>query len=126
MAVAGISRARLDCVGDGVAEVQDLPDPGVALVLGDDPKLGSRTREDHRFTGGIRTGAHALPKVAARDQRCFDDLCVPGRALPLRQRRERVRVREHRRGLVIRADVVLRLGEVDPCLTAIGGIDLRH
>ena len=125
MAVARVAGGGLDRVPDGVAEVQDLPDAGVALVARDDPQLGQRARRDQAGVGRIRVPADALPQLAAGDQRGLDDLGVAGGELGRRERLERRGVGDHGRRLVERADVVLGLGEVDAGLAAVGGVDLR-
>ena len=124
MAQARVARHRLERVGDRVAEVQHLPPPAVALVLRDDRELRARAVEDHVVVDGL-AGADAVPQRPAGDQRRLDDLGVPGGELLRRQRRERLRVHEDRRRLVVGADVVLGLGEVDPGLAAVGRVDLR-
>ena len=126
MAVAGISGDRLDRVGDRVPEIQDLAHPGVALVLGDDPQLGPRAGADDPVEVGWAPRANLLPQVSAGDQGGLQHLRVSGRHLLLRERLERLRVGDHGRRLVVGADVVLGLGEVDPGLAAVGGVDLRH
>ena len=48
VAVAGVAGDRLDRVGHGVAEVEDLAAAAVALVLRHDRQLGPGAREDDR------------------------------------------------------------------------------
>ena len=66
----------------------------------------------------------AVPQRAAGDQRGLEDLGVTGGELGRVERLQQARVGEHGDRLVIGADVVLGLGQVDPGLAAVGGIDL--
>ena len=109
-----------------MAEVEHLAQAGVALVLGDDPQLGPRAGGDHPPVVGRRPRAHALPQLAAGDQRRLDDLGVARRQLRGRKRRKRGRVGDHRGRLVVGADVVLGLGQIDAGLAAVGRVDLGN
>ena len=71
-----------------------------------------------------RAYTHAVPQPAAGDQRRLDHLGVAGGALLRRQRVQGLGVDEDGGGLVVGADVVLGLGQVDAGLAAVGGVDL--
>jgi hypothetical protein len=73
----------------------------------------------------LAAGHDPLPQFPAGDQRGLQHLDPAGGELGRGQRRERVGVDEHPRGLVVGADVVLRRGQVDAGLAAVGGVDLR-
>ena len=125
VAVALVAGDGLDRMPNRVAEVEGLAQAGVALVLGHDPQLDARAGEHEVAVGcAALARAHAPPQVAAGDQAGLDHLGPARRELLLRQRGERRRVGEHRRGLVVGADVVLALREVDAGLAAVGGVDL--
>ena len=109
VAVARVAGDGLDRVPDRVPEVQHLAAPGVALVRGDDRELRARAREDRRARRPRAPAATRLPQRAAGDQRRLQHLDPARRQLRRGQRRERVRVDEHARRLVVGADVVLRL-----------------
>ena len=96
----------------------------VALVRGDDGELGARAREHERRVEPV-AAPHALPQRPAGDQRGLDHLGPARGELLRRQRRERGRVDEHRRRLVVGAGVVLALRQVDAGLAPVGGVDLR-
>ena len=125
VAVARVAGGGLDRVPDGVAEVEDLAAPGVALVGLDDRELRPRAGEHEVGVDGRARVADPLPQRAAGDQRGLDHLGPAGRELLRRQRLEHPRVGEHRRGLVVGARVVLALGQVDAGLAAVGRVDLR-
>ena len=125
VAVLRVPGRGLDRVADGVPEVEDLAQAAVPLVLGDDPELRPRAVDDHRRIVRRRPAAHPLPQRAAGDQRRLDHLGVPGGELLRRKRAQRRGVDEHRRWLVVGADVVLRLREVDAGLAPVGRVDLR-
>jgi hypothetical protein len=110
---------------DRVAEVQHLPAPGVALVLGHHGELRARAADD-RLEVRVAALAHPRPQRAPRDQRRLDHLGMARGQLGGGQRGERVRVADHGRGLVVGAGVVLALGQVHPGLAAVGGVHLGH
>ena len=97
MAEAPVLRDRLERVADGVAEVQDAPQAGLALVrstttsalmrqrLGDD-----RQRAPPASRAKIAVGARATRSNSARlgDHAVLDHLVEPGAELAPRQRRE--------------------------------------
>jgi hypothetical protein len=128
VAVAGVAGGRLDRVADGVPEVEDLAAAAVALVLGDDRKLEARAGEDRALVGrrSGRFGRDALPQRAPRDQGRLQHLNPTRAQLRRRQGAEGVGVDDHRRRLVVGADVVLGLGEVHPGLAPVRGVHLRH
>ena len=126
VAVAAIAGRGLERVGDGMAQIEDLPQSRVALVLGDDSQLDAHARGDDLRGVGIGAGSHALPEVAAGEQRRLDHFPIAGRELGSGQRGERLRVGDHRGRLVVGANVVLSLRQIDSRLTTVGRIDLRH
>ena len=112
-------------MGDGVAQVQHLPEPRIPLIVRHDPHLRVRARRDHRWGDRIGPVPHAAPELASRDQRGLDDLRVSGRQLRLGKARQQRGVGKDGRGLVIGADVVLGLGQVDAGFAPVGGVNLR-
>jgi len=90
----------------------------VALIL----LMFDRSFGSHFFIPSA--GGDPLPQRPSRDERGLDDLGVAGGALLGRQRREQRGIDEHPRGLVVGADVVLRLRQVDPGLAAVGRVHL--
>ena len=124
MPVARVAGGGLDRVGDGVAEVEDLAFAGVALVARDDAQLGQHAGGDHGLVVDRRADPHAVPEPPAGDQGGLEHLGVAGGAFLGRQRAQRRRVDEDPGGLMVGADVVLGLGQVDARLAAVGGVDL--
>ena len=125
VAQAAVAGDRLERVADGVAEVQHLAPAAVALVLGHDGELRPRAGQ-HDVVVVARAGRDALPEGAARDERRLQHLGEAGGALGARERRQDGGVGQDRGGLVVGADVVLGLGEVDAGLPAVGRVDLGH
>jgi hypothetical protein len=134
VAVAGVACGRLDRVADGVPEVEDLAAAAVALVLGDDRKLEACAGEDRALVGRRRRllgergpfRGDAFPQRTSREQRGLQDLDPARVQLGRGQRAQRVRVHHHGGRLVVGADVVLGLGEIDPGLAPVGGVHLGH
>ena len=126
VAVALVGGDGLDRMPNRVAEVEGLAQAGVALVLGHDPQLDAGAGEHEVAVGRSaasreRTRRHRSPPAISP---VLTTSAQPAASSCLRQRGERRRVGEHGRGLVVGADVVLALGEVDAGLAAVGGVDL--
>ena len=128
VAVAAVAGRRLDRVADGVAEVEHLAAARVALVGGDDVDLRAGAVEDHvvELVGVERRRARA-PAPRARRPRSAPS-SRPRRSRPRAPRPAASQASPGRRarppGMVVGADVVLGLGQVDAGLAAVGGVDL--
>ena len=113
-----LSIARRPCSRSSSAD-----DRGLDLAAAAD-RVGER--------GGVERAELAYGALEPREELRVDDHAVldhlreAGRELARRQRRERVRVGEHRDGLVERADHVLRARVVDGGLAADRRVDLRE
>ena len=125
VAIARVAGGGLDRVADRVAEVERLARAAVALVGGHDAQLGAHAADDHVVVDRA-AGRDAVPQRPAGDERGLDHLGVAGGELGGGQRGQQRRIGEHRDRLVVGADVVLGLGQVDPGLAAVGGVDLGH
>ena len=126
VAVALVAGDGLDRMPNRVAEVEGLAQAGVALVLGHDPQLHARAREHEvavrlRVRSRERTRRHRSPPAISP---VLTTSAQPAASSSGGRRGERRRVGEHGRGLVVGADVVLALRQVDAGLAAVGGVDL--
>ena len=126
-----VARLGLEGVTEGVAEVEERPRAGFALVRLDDGRLRLAGDGDRMGEGIVVQGQHAVPvrlqpceELGPVDQAVFDDLGVARADLPVGQGAERGRVGEHQAGLVEGADKVLPLARVDRGLAAHGAVDL--
>src|SRR5262249_12394592 len=118
---------RLERVADRVAEVQELPLAGLALVTRDDPRLhGDRTLDRRQERGLVACADRRSVALQTREHRGVPDACAlhdlreaaPVAALELRSRM--LDVHDHARRLMECADRVLRGTEIDARLPAHG------
>ncbi len=117
-------------VTERMAEVEQRAVALLALVPCHGCGLGPATRRNG-FGAGRAAREDGLPlpfepgeERRVIDQAIFDDLGVTGPELPLRQRREAIRIGEHQRRLVEGADEILAVAGIDAGLAADGGIHL--
>ena len=126
LAVKQPARA-LDSVADRVAEVQQLAQAGLCLVLLHDGLFDPQRAFDHRVDVLIeRVRFQKCEQLRVRRAGHFDGLGQPVCDLPGRQRFEYVRVNEHFFRLPEGADDVFHVLEVDGHFTADGGVYLRQ
>src|SRR3546814_1328762 len=123
------------CSSDlAVAEVEQRADvPRLALVGGDDARLGRNTMGNRPMPGfavaGEQRGAVRLApgeKDGIVDQAVFDHLGIARAQFARRQGGERRRVDQDDRRLVKGADQILAGGDVDRSLAADAAVDLRE
>jgi hypothetical protein len=122
---AAIARDGLERVAEGVAQVEQAPRAGFALVARDDPGLHphrgcDRVLEQLRTPGRDVRGRLREPREerAIRQHRALQDLVGAAAELPLWQRREQLGVGDHGARLVERAHQVLGAGVVDADLAS--------
>jgi hypothetical protein len=115
-----------------MAEIEHGPLPALALVRGDDPRLGGAAALDglrqNRGPGRAARARCSCSQCRNRiaDQAVLDHLGEARGVLPRRQRLQHLRIDEHGPGLVEGADHVLAQGMVDRGLAADAGIHLRQ
>jgi hypothetical protein len=129
--LAAVADLGLQGVAEGVAEVEQRPGAGLALVCGDDRRLGGAgdlDRAGQQFRGAVEdVGAVRLQpgeELRVVDRAVLHHLCVAGQQLAPRQGGQRRGVGEHQPRLVEGADQVLAFRRVDPGLAADRGVDL--
>ena len=115
-----------------MAEIEQRAHAAFALVERDNLRLVATGVLDGVRKGFGLTRDNALQvrlepfkEVQVPDQAVFDDFGESGRKLPIRERREGVRISDDHEWLVERADHVLAEGMVDRGFAADCGIDLR-
>src|SRR6202034_2316543 len=124
VAIALVVGDGLKRVADRMPEVEPLTAARVALVFGYDGELGARTREDRALIEHL-SGGNPLPQIATGDQRGLQHLRIAGRQLLTRKCPERVRVNQYTGGMMVGANVILCLREIDARLAAVGRVHLR-
>ena len=117
---------------ESMAEIEQRAVAGLALVAGDDRRLGAtrggdgmfacRTARDDVSVVGLQPGEEA----GVAEQAVFGHLGIAGAELARRQRVEHGGVGDHQHRLVEGAEQVLALRRVDAGLAADRGIDLRQ
>ena len=127
-------RLRLECVAEGVAEVEEGADiTGLALVGGDDPSLGGDAGGD-RVDPCRRVARHDTSSVrlepreegGVAEKRGLGDLGIARPAFAWGQGVEQVGIDDDGGGLVERADQVLARARIDRGLAADRAVDLRQ
>ncbi len=115
----------LDGVAERVAVVEDLPQPGLLQVRGDDLRLDPDRPLDqlgrvraHRGAGGLGVGLDRVQDHRVGDEPRLDDLGQTGDVVVHGQRVQRGQVAQHTGRRVEGADQVLALGGVDAGLAA--------
>ena len=129
---AGEAGGRLERVPEGVAEIEQRPLAGLALVAADDRRLHAAAHRDGVLARGS-AGEHLLPvglepgeEGGVAEQPVFGDLGIAGAELARRQRIEQRGVGDHQHRLMKGADQVLAVPRIDRGLAADRGIDLRQ
>ena len=123
-------------VGDGVAEVQDLPESALTAVCGDDVGLDPHTAGDQGGDRGGKVGgrgavvADGAGKVedgvkvgCVGDDAVLDHLGEPAAQHVVRKRGQQLRVDDDGRRVMKRADEVLANGRIDGGFAADRGVN---
>jgi hypothetical protein len=120
-----VAQSGLDRVAEGVAEIEDGAQPGLALVAADHARLdlagtGHRVRERARIARKQRRqrALHRIQVGRVGDRAMLDHFGEPRGELALRQRRQAADVGKHQPRLVEGADHVLAQRMVDAGLAA--------
>ena len=107
----------------GVAEIQNTPQVGLALIRRHHRSLDLATAGDHLFEHSHIPTQNGLPlfgKIAKKfrviDHAVFDHLGQPVQQFGRRQRHENIAVDVHATGLIKGADQILALRDIDPGL----------
>ena len=127
----GIAGFRLEGVGECVAEVEQRPATGFALILCDDIGLGGtgvvdRPGADRAIPGaeGFGVAFHPFEEAGIVDQAVFHGFGVAGQEFARRQGLEDPDIGEDQGRLMERPDQVLALGGVDSSFAADRTVDL--
>ncbi len=130
---ARIAGFGLQRVAHRVPQVEDHAQAALALVGGNHLGLDAHAFRDQPLHHLGLAGQHfGVPFLQQREQRraaddaALEDFEQAGAVFPLGQRREHLRIDQHRDGLVESADQVLAALEVHPGLTADSRIHLRQ
>ena len=130
----GKAASRFQRVTESVAEIEQRPLAGLALVARHDRGLGAAAHGDGVLARGTRACAKDVAPVRLQpgeeggvaEQAVFGDLGVAGAEFARRQSVEHGGVGEHQDRLMERADQILAVGGIDRGLAADRGIDLRQ
>ena len=133
MQIGFVAGGGLDGVGEGMAEVQDCAQILLAFVLGDHCRLDfarSRDAVSERVDVAREQLGHVVVQPVEQqripDAAVLDHFGEPGSEFPVRERGQRVRVRDDRQGLMKRTDQILAARVIDSGLAADRRVDLRE
>src|SRR5215203_831806 len=129
MSVARVVACRLYSMADGVTQVEDMAEPRVALISGDDRALVTSTGENDVIkVSGIQPldHPHPVPERSTSQKTRLQRLDESGCKLLLWQAQQRLGIGNDGGGQVVSANIILALRKVDPSLATVGRINLRY
>ncbi len=127
---AGLGLQRM---AEGMAEIEQRPLARLALVAGDDARLGLAAvanRLGTRLAIAIEQRRSTLfqpgEEFRVVDQPILHDLGIARGQFPARQARQKIGIRQHQTRLVEAADQILAMRHIDAGLAADRTVDLRQ